>query len=264
MIAAIASAFTGCLFENPSSDNPAPNGEMVEAVPYSVIGNTIRTPAYDDTLTSCSGNGLTMSVVHHPADYLFFEVKDATLKTYRFPDSLESGAVAKFSSVYSRIGFGHGIEGKWSATGREYSVVAGVLSVREREELESLIGSYREYLARADFSLEFSRDSVKVLVDEDHSADFIDRWNGKSSTFPQDADSARFDIDLKRMYRNTVELKGRKTGETVRLVQNMAGDVWYSSDVEGHPDLIYRGRPKSCPNTEFPAWYLEFLQANRK
>ena len=65
------------------------------------------------------------------------------------------------------------------------------------------------------------------------------------------------------MDQNTLELKGRENGETVRITYNNEVTT-YSSDMPGHALHRHFSEPETCPNEYTPAWYDEFLQANAK
>lgn len=88
---------------------------------------------------------------------------------------------------------------------------------------------------------------------------------------PQYTDSARYDIALRIVDDNTVELTGKLSGETVRITfspgENNLGESGkrvYSSSDPAHAPFTHDDPPHACPDPFEPAWYWDFLGANAR
>jgi hypothetical protein len=253
-------ALTGCLFGN-SSDDPGAPGEQVEAVvPYRVEGGTIITPAYTSTDRFCDGDALETHVDTIDADTVEFLVADGTFTVFFDTDTTASEAVVRQSIVYSRVGSGSGLAGLWLFDGLRYTVVAGTLTASEKSRYDREVQEEADRKGETKAWVRFADGKITSYELTDHAARFIREWNGETG-FP--GDSARFDIDVKAIDPATVELKGRNSGETVRLTHK-SQSLGYSSDKPGHAPYEFRKSPTSCPNESAPDWYGGFLAANSK
>jgi hypothetical protein len=255
-----AAALTGCLFGN-SSDDPGAPGEQTASTAYTARGNWIITPAHSDTETYCEDDSLVIDIQEQNLDSVEFEVTATSLKIFPDADTLfESGALVQYIAVFTRVGSGAGLGGLWENTGEEYRVVSGTPSEAEKAEQEN--DRKRNLLFRAYFHswARFADGKIVSYADRESARQFVSSWNDE---FINDfeSDSARFAVTVKAVDKHTVELKGRKTGETVRLTQTMEATT-FSSDNPGHALHRYLENPKSCPNEYSPEWYSDFLQAN--
>lgn len=256
-----AAVLTGCLFGD-SSDDPADPGEIAHAIPYTYKGDTLITLGYLGPYAYCIGDVLHTETDTMDADTVVFRITGSILTISTDLDTLKSGAVIEQVLVFERQGSGTGLEGLWSNTREELRVLSGTPSEKENAELE--VGrkdrdgrrAYKRSWAR------FANGILTFFQDVDYAKRFISEWNnGIPGGFT--ADSGLYAIALKELDKNTVELKGLKSGETVRLAISSQGYT-YTSNLPGHNPHRYREMPTTCPNEEKPAWYFLFLSLNSK
>jgi hypothetical protein len=262
---AIASAFfVGC-FDSGTSGETVPSRAMSRTLSYSVSADRIITLAPDDTDYHCNGNELERDVYPQEPDTVRFSLSGNTLSIYDpFVDTLGSGAVVQWASIAQRSGSGTGLEGAWRQTDRIYQVNSGALAQAERARLENELAESRHFVSFINASFSLSKGILTTYADINTAALFVDRWNEHDPEEDPESDSALFDITVKAVEKYTVELKGGKTGEIVRLEILPNEDMTYTSNQPGHAKHVYRSRPVSCPNFEEPDWYSEFRFANLK
>jgi hypothetical protein len=255
-----AAVLTGCLSGN-SSDGPADPGDVTNTIPYNVAGNTIISGPIIYTETYCNGDLLRTESDTSDADTLVFQITGSKLTVFGYDDTLQSGAVIELVSVFTREGSGTGLRGLWTGSSQVYRVISGTLSEEEESRLEENERISARYMAIHRSWVRFTDNELLVYRDREYAKQFLSEWNGEFSTESY-ADSAQYAITVKAVDRNTVELNGRENGETVRITLDADGKT-YSSDMPGHALHRYLENPTTCPNDYEPAWYWEFLEANR-
>ena len=255
-----AAALTGCLFGN-SSDGSANPGEVTQTIPYRVEGNTIITGPYSYYGSYCNEDVLHKDSSLVEENTIAFKVEGSTLSIIAGKDTLESGAVLEVVVLFTREGSGTGLGGLWLNTKQEQRVVSGVLTQEEKDRLENDKMLTARYSAYYHFWVQFTGGKLISYQKREYAKQFISDWNDEFATM-SDADSARYAITVKALDQNTVELKGRENGETVRIAYNFEV-MTYSSDKPGHALHRHFSDPETCPNEYTPAWYEEFRQANQ-
>src|SRR6185436_19570039 len=100
-----------------------------------------------------------------------------------------------------------------------------------------------------------------IHVEANLASAFLKEW---ASEGPLDGlePAANYAIDLSVADPATVVLKGRLSGETVRITLSFEGDDVYTSDKAGHARYVYHHRPTQCPNESTPAWFAQFIDQN--
>ncbi|HKP95356.1 MAG TPA: hypothetical protein VJ385_06320 [Fibrobacteria bacterium] len=265
LLTALVSAYalTGCLSDS-SGETATPSLAASGTTPYSVSGEWILNPAHDDTGFYCSGNTLDSEVYENGADSVRFKIAGEKLSIYHSSDTARSGAVVEWISVYTRSGAGSGLEGTWTATDEGYQVVSGTLTAAEKTEHDSDLMWSKHYSSYKTVSVRFANGIITSSFDLNTAALFMERWNGIAPGQVDQPDSAQFDMTARAVDKYTVEFKGRKTGETVRVTTSPIDDKTYVSDQSAHAIHRYYGKPKTCPNEVEPLWYREFQTGNSK
>jgi hypothetical protein len=254
-------ALTGCLFGN-SSEGTVNPGEVIRTIPYRVEGNALVLGPYYADVPWCSGEILHKESPLIGENVLTLKLEASTFTIFIDTATLESGATLERVSRYSRVGSGTGLEGLWSFTKREQRLVSGILTQEEKDGLENDERLDDRDAAYTHFWLRFTGGKLLTYQKREYAKRFIADWNGEFAQM-NDADSARYAITVKAVDQNTVELKGRKNGETVRITHSFEVTT-YSSDTPGHALHRFFSKPETCPNEEIPLWYREFLDANAK
>lgn len=262
-----AVALSGCLFGNPSDTPDAPNdpadpGEMTHAVPYQVEGNTLITSGYLSPYAYCIGNALRTETDTMDADTLAFRITGSILTISSDLDTLKSGAVIEQVVVFARQGSGTGMEGLWSNTREELRLLSGTPSEKENAELERARNVRDGKLAYERSWARFANGILTHFKDVNYAKRFQSEWNTGTSG-GLGPDSGLYAISLRELDKNTIELKGLETGETVRVTETSQGKT-YSSNLPDHAMHRYLKRPTACPNDEKPAWYILFRSLNSK
>jgi hypothetical protein len=259
-----SAAFTGCLFDNASDAEPKALGLAVTSTPYSVVGNRIITPGYDDSVKYCFLGSMIDTVFHIQPDTVGFEISGNTLLILEAEDRTETNAAIQWVTTYARAGSGTGLEGDWNGTGRHYRVVSGTLTAQEKSKMDLWDSTQQAYTAGRSFTTRFAQGKLTTFVDEDYPKAFVAEWNIGFGNGPgMEADSARYDIRLKAIDKNAIDLIGKKNGETVRITENADGRT-YTSTKAGHSEHRYASHPTSCPNDYQPVWFAQFLEDNLK
>jgi len=237
---------------------------------YTVVGNKIVTPAHEVTTNTCNGSESQTQVTKVPSDSAVFEVSADSLKIASGTDTAASGAIVHFTSIFARVGSGSGLEGQWRLIEQAYQVISGTLTTVEKTNYESNNSNSRYLLSTfVNSTLEIGSGKITSSIEANTAGLFMESWNGSNPYVYHKADSTRFDMTAKAIDAHTLELKGRKTGETVTLVMtssssNFSGDVVYTSDKAGNATYHYNADAKTCPNPAQPDWYLAFQNANLK
>ncbi|MDB5103157.1 MAG: hypothetical protein JWP91_846 [Fibrobacteres bacterium] len=261
-----ALALGGCLFGNSSDGDESRLGETVQANPYTVIaGNRIVTPIHHDTGYYCENGVIASEDYENGPDTVEFAISGNSMTLYTFKDTTGSGAIVQMNTLCSRVGSGSGLEGTWKLDSQGYRVLSGTLTAKEKAEYDEDASGNGFPGAHTKIYAQFAGGAITTLVDADLAAQFIGNWNGTGFPFQDEiTDSARYAIIVKALDRNTVEMKGEKTGETVRLSTTYRGDRTYTSDKPGHAEHRYLAKPISCPNDLEPEWYRAFLNENQR
>jgi hypothetical protein len=264
LAAGLAAFLAGCLTDG-SSDSNTNAQEALPPLSYTQVGDAIITAAYQDTDVFCRGDSLARDVEERPADTVGFAIAGKILTVFPPPEILEaSGAMIQWTTTYTRVGGGSGLTGDWRQNDQSYTVNAGELDESEKRNADLRVASTRRLLEYTLVTVRFANGKISVLRDGDNSRRFIDDWNNGFGEDTDLADSALYDITVRALDRKTVELKGKKTGETVRIVIRENGDRTYTGSGAGHGTFQYYDTPRSCPEVYYPAWFPEFEQANAK
>jgi hypothetical protein len=270
IVSSLASlSLTACFTDgasDPEADTSQGAGVLIRSFAYHVEGKRIITDAYTKPEPYCDGDKLTLdtSTLDRP-DTVEFAISGSTL--FHFNPSFTSdsgGATLRQRLIFSRSSSGSGLVGSWVYTDADYQVLSGALTSGEKAELDDLLKRIRPNPSLKKTTLVFTRDSVS-RYEESRTADiFINQWNtsfGEDTDLP---DSALYEVSVKALDAKTVELNGKRTGETVRIAIRENGDRVYTSSVAGHGEFRYFVIPIACPQVFYPNWFLEFEQANAR
>jgi hypothetical protein len=256
-------AFTGCLLGN-SGDGAVSMGGEAAVIPYVLAGNKIISGGQPDTDFYCEGDVPHTEVYPGHPDTVEFQVSATTMTIYNSIDTSRLGVVVQRIATLLRVGPGSGVEGTWKEGDQSYRVLSGTLSAEEKAEYDSDLVRSKKYMAYTEYSVVIGAGRITTYVDARTADRFIADWNGTLSDHPEDADSLRYDMTAKAVDKYTVELKGRKTGETVRVTRSPLGDMTYTSDNPAHAAYHYIHNARTCPNDPQPQWYSEFQSNNSK
>ncbi|MEO6097459.1 MAG: hypothetical protein ABIW76_18130 [Fibrobacteria bacterium] len=243
------------------TDPQSTDGAVSHDYSYATKENTLYLTR-DQIWRRCLGDSLAADTVRARTDTIEFEIEGNTWRHLKPPETSGS-AVIRWVRTYKRVGAGTGLEGVWSRSGDSYRLVSGVLNLSEQALQDAVMKNLNLSLKYSDDRITVTGSSYTEHSDIRLADQFVDFWNG--TIFPGlTPDSAIFDIGLRVVDKYTVELKGFKNKETVRLARYPNGDMSITSSNPGHASLHYYGEPESCPNTQEPPWYKAFLDANRK
>ena len=256
-------ALCGCLFSN---DPNRQSGPDTEGLPYSLIGNRIVHPAHADTFITCEQDTvLHRDIFMSHADTLEFRIDSGFLTLDQPIFMSESTWVVKWTTRYRRVGPGSGIEGIWADAAPGYRIISGTLTAEEHAYVKSVVDNDGRFVTHGKDTLRFSPTRYRETLDLDVAGLFLDEWNGAySGTSPENADSARYDIEVKIVDRKVVDMIGRRSREVVRMVGDDQGNRTYTSNNPDHPMRRFRVDPESCPNYYWPDWIVEFESFNSK
>jgi hypothetical protein len=156
------------------------------------------------------------------------------------------------------------LEGLWKSESVKFELVSGTLTEEEKADFadyENANAANRKYSTRY---TQFTGGKKYVFEDADVARQFVDHWNESPSAEDSlPSNISYFAITVRAVDKRTVELKGLKTGETIRLTFRTDG-LDYASDNPAHASLHVPTFPKSCPTPYIAEWYLDFLGANEK
>ncbi len=263
-LAASALVFWGCLTGgSEAKDPPSPSGEVSGPIPYSVQGDRIIVPALSDTTYGCLGDSLALEIGTDEADTTPFRISGNTLMLIISVDSTASGAVVEWLELLVRMD-GLGLEGTWRDSARDYRVVSGALTAAEMAEHDNLIETRRLRDSFKESFYVFNQGFIRAYQDEKTAERTMAAWTGTDPGSRQQAESLVYDIDFRIVDKYTVEYRGRRTSETVRVTEMPNGDLDFVSLNPEHSASHVPIKPTSCPVETVPAWYFDFLRSNAK
>lgn len=229
--------------------------------PYTVSGNQFIIPVYVDTSYFCLGSETETDTILIGPDTVAFSISGNTLTTVTRTDTTLSGAVVQWVTDFTRSGSGTGLPGTWKNPESVYRVISGELTQGEKYEIDLEMEQSTQFERFYKVSVTFTENTLTSSVDISSAELFVFQWN--NALFPGEVpDSAKFDITATIVDQYTAELKGRKSGETVRIKILPKGDRIYSSSKADHPESRYISESKTCPNDFEPLWYDDFKEEN--
>ena len=266
IICASVACLSGCLTSDSvdPSEETDPPGFRTASFAYSLeTGKIIITP-FTRIHRECSDTGLSTETLITQSTALPYELEGDSLKLMQGgPQTVRLGTVIRIYNAFARVGRGTGLKGRWVLISQGYRVVSGEASAEDYAQFDRMMASSDMERPFTDVQHVFSEDSIAYFIDTKNAERFIAGWNGLDSERPEDVDSANYAISLRIIERDVVELKGLKSGETVRLRMGNDRSRDYSSDVSAHVPHHNDDTPESCPNEYGPIWYWDFLEANR-
>ncbi len=259
-------AFTGCLFDGSGGGEVGASSQSLLTIPYVVSGDKIITAAHTDTSHWCDGDSLVTDTSIQQGDTVRYSISGNILSILSHPDTLEtSGAVVQRIYKGERVGGSGGLEGKWKSLASDYTILSGTPTASEIANLEKEKAGQSGLDKYADAYIEFAGGKISTYLDVDNAQLFLDQWSGRSQGDTTGGMNTRYDIEAKAVDKNTVQLKGNKTGEIVTMKFTSLGDRTVTSTDPKHKTFAYRQEPESCPEEIEPQWYsLEFLVPNAK
>lgn len=237
---------------------------------YTVAGNRIIMVTEGDTLSYCHGSERRELARPSETDTLEFHLDRDRITVYNAPEAAGPapgpGPVVRISWEAGRVGPGSGLEGHWRIRKFDHHLVSGSLGDSLKTAWEDRMRAWRRGNALGISELELREGRAYARSDIRWADLFVAEWNGELETDrPADsADRARYDIAAKALDKYTVELKGRRNGETVRIEYSKKGHRTYSSDAAGRLPYQEAGEPATCPDDPDRQWYGAFKAANAK
>lgn len=257
-------ALSGCLSGGEGGENPqAPSGNPDKTYPYVVQGDEIIDPPTADTSYGCHGDTLAPRVVPGPADTTPFRINGDTLTLVISVDTPEVGAAVERVLRLARTAGRDGLEGTWRYLEEDYRIIAGTLTPDGQAQLDADFASIRFRDSFREVVYVIGGGFIRIYEDERTAERAIARWNGSDPSVRKTADSAKYEMDVRIVDKYTVEYRGRRTSETVRVTEKPNGDLDFVSLDPSHPPAHILTTPTSCPPEVIPAWYFEFQAANR-
>lgn len=265
LLCAPIALLSGCLTSGGGNTSESiPPGFKSASFAYSLEEGKIIVPQSTRTIRECTDSGLATETSTLLSTAIPYELDGDSLKLMLgSPQTISIGTVVQIYNIHVRVGRGSGLTGRWLLTGQRYRMVSGETTAEEKDRFDRMMASADMMRPFTDVHHLISGDSISTFMDTKNAELFISEWNGLFSERPEDADSAIYDISLRVIEKDVVELKGLKTGETVRLRMGNDRSRDFSSDAPGHAPHHYDDTPESCPNGFSPEWYQEFLHANR-
>lgn len=244
---------------------------------YTIAGNEILVtqPANLDTFRYCSGDSLIIFVdtVQSATSTTQFSLTDSVMKLYSDPTTTsETQSIVRLYTFLVRQGNGTGVLGTWRLGGIGYEVVSGALDPAEKLEYDQFVSLEQSSLSSMTGEFVFSSGQITetILGYNDYAHSFIDQWNTTPGSPTGIADSALYDITVRKISVAEVALTGRKNNETVTITWeisntvNMEDKETYASTNPAHATYTYFSNPVQCPNPYEPVWWQDFLDANIK
>jgi hypothetical protein len=256
---------SACLDDSGTRPDSVPLGALQSSLNYSVSGDQLiyHTPAWEDRY--CILDSLAVDKSSARDDTIRFSIVGDTLILTPKPESLDSGLVIQETFLLIRQAEGLGLEGVWKTGPMRYSHLSGVLTPAWKALLDTQYARNTEDAQYFYAYHEFKRGTLTHYSDYDWAEKFIRDWKrGWWDISHGDTSFDPYAVEMRRLDKQNVEIKGGKTGEKVRITFLDNGDRHYESDVAEHPAAWFRSKPTTCPNEYQPSWYTLFLQANRK
>jgi hypothetical protein len=231
---------------------------------YSLLGDTILMQMSRHFNRYCSGDTLHVDTFPEYEYKVPFEIHSDSMFQFNEPiDTLPSGTLRIAYDVLVREGDGQGLIGLWRWTGIKYRILAGEPSAEERISMDSAVAASGKLYAMAGVFTRFSKTRQIYFEKRDYGHARAASWS-VTIEWSQIRQDSVYDMDVRAVDSSTFEMKGRRSGETVRETQFDNGDMEYVSDVPSHHRHRHRYQPQSCPNPDVPDWYMPFLQANHR
>lgn len=263
-------AFTGC--SDLGDSGPRPLATEPDYVgEYSVQQDRILMTTVGDTLSYCDGSERKVLAQPTETDTLEFHLEGDRLKVFNAPESEGAGGgmapVVRISWEASKVGgagspAAGGLEGHWRILKFEHHVVSGVLTDSLLTGWERRMKAWRRGNALGISEIEFKDGRAYARSDIRWGELFVAEWNGELDPEVRTRDAGAYDIEVKALDRYAVEMKGRITGETVRISFLKNGDRTYSSDRSGHMAYQTTKEPASCPGDPDRDWFESFKAEN--
>jgi hypothetical protein len=227
---------------------------------FKVVGDKVIQPDFYFDYDWCSLDSLKHEHARLSGDTMDVELSENRLILVQHPYPRPSGVVYREAWTFARTGSGTGLTGRWEEQEITYRIAHGVLGPADSLELDTLVRTAKRRFQIETYSAVFAGDSMVLERHVDQLQGFVGSWNGYVPR--PDTDSARLDVELKILDSVTVELKGRKNGETVRIEVH-EDRIAYTSDNPAHPSGTWYVDPKSCP--QGVNWfYTTFREENKK
>jgi hypothetical protein len=260
-----AMALSGCVTGGDGGKLPQPpTGEPVSITPYVVQGDRLLIPVYADTTYGCHGDTLVSLIDTVPADTVPFQIRGDTLTLITSVDTPPEGAVVENLLLLVRSGGQNGLEGTWRYGDQDFRVASGTLTAWQKDELDERIAGLRYSYTFNEYAYVFESGAIRAYKDEKTAERAMARWYGTDLNLKAEADSLIYDMDARMVDKYTVEYRGRRTSETIRVTKMPNGDLDFVSLDPAHAAAHIPKKPAACPGAPIPAWYFDFQAENRK
>jgi hypothetical protein len=267
------------------NNNPTgPSGTKVNdyTIGYHASGDSlsITTSQYIYSSKYCIGDSL-ISYSDTSQANTSITVYELTGNTLRLLNSTmdtlpTSGAVIRYYSELTRVGNGTGLIGIWKYTGESYNVISGMLQPAEVDSLDAMEAMDDSMLVSMVAEYQFTGSQINLYMSgsSDYASEFINYEWDYSYLDPTYADSALYNVTIKKVSENKLTLTGNVTHEVVTIqwvssgapsyIQENFTETFTSSTNVAHPVHTYYSNPQTCPDDNYPAWWQDFLTANQK
>jgi hypothetical protein len=234
---------------------------------YTVEGDRILMATAGQAFSYCDGAERREVVQQGRVDTLEFALAGDRLTVLNAPEAEAAGPGGPSVRIQweaSRSGRGTGLEGRWRIHSFDYRAAAGALDASAAAAWEQRIQAIRKGNALGVSEMELKEGRAYTRSDIRWSELFLADWNGElETTVPAPAaDRDLHDIEVVAVDKLTVELHGRKTGETVRITFAADGTRSYTSDTQAHAPYADSAEPASCPDQA--GWFEAFKAENAR
>jgi hypothetical protein len=257
---------------------PDPSGTLLRSYLFNRSGDTLII-GYDDTINhycSCQDSTLacTTAVVKGDTDTVICILSGDTLYLETGTDASnlfqDTSVVIRYFFALKRIGGGSGIEGLWQVFLWTYRLIAGTLTSQEKIAVDQAIAaqSNSDYFRIYDASMQvlFRGGRMSTYNAVCPADDWMYQvWCAPVFGSANNADSARFNVQVSRLGCDSMRLYGVTSAETVWLSWDQEENLTYRSSDTAHAMYTWSADPQTCPNRYEAAWYYsEFLLKNLK
>lgn len=264
ILSLITCYFSSCVNDS-SSPKSIPPGDKEVTGTYRILDGKIISNEEIFSYSYCNDSILVTHTLINPDDSISYDIRGDNLAHYLpFIDSLSEGSVIQRIANFKREDASTGPEGLWIFSQYSYRITSGTLTPEALDTQLKRINSANSENIFLSIHLQIQDGEISYYYDNHNAEKFIASWNDTLDPDWGYAYSSRFNITLKLLDKNSVELKGETSSEIVKTTWHNIYEKTFSSDNPAHAEYTYLSKPKTCPNLFRPIWYRPFFYDNEK